>query len=166
MKINMKKVIAAVTMLLIVALAGLLLWNVVHGPDKLEKSVRAELGQLEGKTNDEIIEALNRVVEEGNLNISINTNPVFAHGAALGTLRIENSPANRYDQVVAIVRDDTGEEIYNSGLLPPNYHIQEDVLSVVLEAGDYPCTVTFTAYDAEQNVVGAANAKVVITVLA
>ena len=72
---------------------------------------------------------------------------------------------SRSDYAVTITRDDTGEIIYVSGLLPPNHHIQEDVLLVDLDAGDYPCTATFTAYDEEQNEVGMASAKITVTVL-
>lgn len=158
------KVITVIVVLVMLALSGLLVWNVTHA-DKLTKSVTAQLGQLEGKTNDEIIAALNRVVEDGQMCISINANPTFASGTSAGTLRIENNPNNRYAQVVVITRDDTGETIYHSGLIDPNYHVQEDVLAVHLDAGDYPCTATFTAYDTEQSVIGTAAAKITITVL-
>ena len=43
----------------------------------LEDNIKAKLGQLEDKSNEEIQAALNEVVEEGNLSISINANPVF-----------------------------------------------------------------------------------------
>lgn len=164
-KKTVKRIITAVVVILMLLFGAILAWQVMTAPDALEMSVRAELGQLEGKSNDEIEEALNRVVEEGYMNISINVNPTFVNGTAEGTLQIENGPANKYDQYVTITRDDTGEIIYKSGLLPPNHHIQEDVLLANLEAGDYPCTASFVAYDEEQNEVGMASAKITITVL-
>ena len=164
-KRTVKRIITAVVVVLVLLFGAALVWQAAHAPDALEKSVRAELGQLEGKSNEEIEEALNRVVEEGYMNISINVNPTFVNGKLEGTLQIENGPANKYDQYVTITRDDTGEIIYVSGLLPPNHHIQEDVLLVDLDAGDYPCTATFTAYDEEQNEVGMASARITVTVL-
>ena len=164
-KRTVKRIITAVVVILVLLFGAALVWQAAHAPDTLEKSVRAELGQLEGKSNEEIEEALNRVVEEGYMNISINVNPTFVNGKLEGTLQIENGPANKYDQYVTITRDDTGEIIYVSGLLPPNHHIQEDVLLVDLDAGDYPCTATFTAYDEEQNEVGMASAQITVTVL-
>ncbi len=95
----------------------------------------AQLGQLEGKSEAEIQEELNRVVEEGTMAISINVNPVFDSGDSEGTLEIQNAPGNKYAQVVSITLDDSGKEIYNSGLIQPNYHIQTDKLSEVLAAG-------------------------------
>ena len=100
------------------------------------------------------------------MSISINVNPTFAHAAAEGTLQIENSPANRYSQLVTITLDGTGEEIYRSGLVPPNHHIQTDTLAVPLPAGDHACTALFTAYDETGLKVGTAAARITLTVLA
>lgn len=162
---KIRRIVTAIVVILMLLFGAVLGWRMLNAPDALEMSVRAELGQLEGKSNDEIEEALNRVVEEGYMNISINVNPTFVNGTSEGTLQIENGPANKYNQFVTITRDDTGEVIYESGILPPNYHIQEDVLLIDLEAGDYPCTASFVAYDEEQNEVGMASAKITITVL-
>lgn len=135
--------------------------------EAFESSIKARLGQLEGKSNDEIQQALNQVVEEGSLSISINANPVFPSGSAAGTLQIENGPQNRYGQQVVITLTDTGEQIYDSGYMPPNSHIQEDQLAVELAQGEYEATATFTAYDADFDgvVVGQAVAQLRISVL-
>ncbi len=162
-----KKALIAIVVLLLLVLIGLTGWYLWPHETTLERSVRAELGQLDGKTTAEIEAELNRVVEEGNMSISINVNPTFATGDAEGTLQIENSPANLYAQTVVITRDDTQEILYKSGLLEPNYHIQTDRLLVDLDAGNYDCTATFTAYDLETNEpIGQAAAKIKITILA
>ena len=68
--------------------------------------------RLEGKTEEQIVEELNRIVEEGMFNISINTQPEFPDGSSPGNLCIENSPANHYLMVVEITLNDTGEDVY------------------------------------------------------
>ena len=123
--------------LLLLLCVGLFFWhnkNATASDNRLEDSVAAQLGQLEGKSEAEIQEELNRVVEEGTMAISINVNPVFDSGDSEGTLEIENAPGNKYAQVVSITLDDSGKEIYNSGLIQPNYHIQTDKLSAALAA--------------------------------
>jgi competence protein ComGC len=115
----------------------------------LERAVKASLGQLDGKSEEEIQAELDRVIEEGMFHISINTNPVFYSGSSEGNLEIENVPNNRYSMLVKITLKDSGEEVYDSGLLDPNYHIQNDSLSKELEAGAYPAVATFYAYDPE-----------------
>ena len=158
--------------LLVVLILGCIVW-VEMNPQlfrsdmkQLENQIKAELGQLEDKSNDEIQAALNEVVAEGNLSISINANPVFPTGDSEGSLKIENGPQNLYGQQVIITLDDTGEEIYDSGYMPVDSHIQTDKLSVDLAPGDYVATAVFTAFDVDSNItVGQAVAKLKITVL-
>ena len=66
---------------------------------------------------------------------------------------------------VQIPLDDTGEVIYETGIIDPGYHIQSDKLDRPLEKGVYPATAMFTAYDPETgDEVGRAGAKISITV--
>lgn len=125
-----------------------------------------QYGQLDGKSQEEIQAELDRIVEEGMMNISIASVIEFENGGAEGEVKIENSPANRYLMQVQIALQSTGEVIYTSEILEPNYHIQYATLDTNLPAGVYPCTATFTALDPEtEEVVGSAGAQVTITVL-
>lgn len=168
---NARRIIAIVVALLILLLGGILAYRHFVGvkPNDailLEESVKAKLGQLEDKSNEEIEAALNEIVEEGSVCISINMNPVFSSGDAEGTLKIENGPMNLYNQRVVITLADTGEEIYHSGLMPVDSHIQTDKLEVELEAGEYDAIATFHAYDPDTDAeVGAAAAQIRISVL-
>lgn len=129
------------------------------------RNSNAELGQLAGKTDEEIQAELNRVVEEGMFDISIASDVTFANGQAEGELRIENVPGNRYLMEVELVRDDTGETLYTSGLIEPGYHIQAARLDVDLDPGEYACTAVFTALDPQsEEAVGSAAAQVRVTV--
>lgn len=124
------------------------------------------LGQLDGKTQEEIQAELDRVVEEGMMSISISSVVEFENGTSEGEFKIENSPANHYLMQVEVSITDTGEVVYTSDMLEPNYHIQYDTLDVDLPAGTYPCTATFYAYDPEtEELVGQTSARVTLTVL-
>ena len=126
----------------------------------------AAAGQLEGKTPEEIQAELDRQVEEGMFNISIASNVEFADGNSEGELRIENVPGNRYDMQVTITDDSTGEVYYQTNLIRPNQHIQQDKLWVDLDPGIYNCTAIFTAFDPDTNAeVGQAAGKITFTVL-
>lgn len=123
------------------------------------------LGQLDGKTMEEIQEALDSYVEEGMLNISIASVVTFEDGNAEGELRIENAPSNHYLMQVDITRNDNGQVIYSSDPIEPNYHIQYGRLNTDLPAGDYECTATFYALDMDtREVVGNAGANVTVVV--
>lgn len=126
----------------------------------------AAVGQLEGKTQEEIQAELDRIVEEGMFNISIASTVQLEDGTSEAELRIENVPNNPYLMKVEITRDDTGDTIYTSGLIEPNHHIQKAKLDVDLDAGDYPCTAVFYAHDKEdEHLIGQAAAKLTVQVL-
>lgn len=164
-------VIAIIVAIIVIVFGGLLIFN--RNNDDLvvlENEVKAELGQLENKSNDEVQAALDEIIEEGTIRVSVNMNPVFPTGEANGTLQLENHPNNHYNLRCVITADINGdgeeEEIYHSGLMPVNSHIQEDVLSVDLDKGEYPATATFTAYDVDtDNEVGVVVAQIQISVL-
>lgn len=115
---------------------------------------------------DEIIAGLNEKVEEGMINISMNTSPVFADGTSKGSLMIVNEEVNNYPQVVEISRDDTGELIYKSGAIPVGSKIESAKLSVDLDPGTYKCTALFYNVDPDTgDYLGCAGAVVTVTVL-
>ena len=126
----------------------------------------AVVGGWDEADTDKIIENLNEKVEEGMINISMNTSPSFANGISAGNLMIVNESINRYPQVVEITRNDTNEVVYKSGAIPVGSKIETAKLSVDLDAGTYECTAMF--YNVDPNTgayLGCAGAIISITVL-
>ena len=114
---------------------------------------------------DKIIASLNEKVEEGMINISMNTSPNFKDGTSAGNLMIVNESVNRYPQVVEITRNDTGETIYKSGAIPVGRKIESDTLDVDLAAGTYECTAMFHSVDPQTGLtLGCAGAVIYLTV--
>ena len=72
-------------LLLLLSAGGCGAWYYFHREPPvsgLQKELEAELGLLPGMSEDEIRDRLNRQVEEGRVNVSINTMPVFKNGRA------------------------------------------------------------------------------------
>ena len=137
-----------------------------HANGLVYDSSAVEGGWIEADT-DEIIASLNEKVEQGMINISMNTAPVFETATAEGNLMIVNDAVNNYPQVVEITRNDTGESIYKSGGIPVGSKIENAKLSVDLPAGRYECTAMFHNVDPDTgNSLGCAGAVIVITVKA
>jgi hypothetical protein len=125
----------------------------------------AEEGDLEHMSQEEIQAALDKKVEESMIEISMNTSPVFADGTSKGNLGIVNSENNNYPQVVYIVLQDTGEEIYRSGAIAVGSKIEEAALDVDLDAGTYPCVAYFNMVNMDTGeFIGTAAAEIEITV--
>ena len=92
---------------------------------------------------DKVRENLNASVEEGYINISMNTTPVFENGEVEGNLMIVNETINKYPQKVIITRNDNGDVIYESKGIPVGSKIEKAMLSEDLPAGTYECTAMF-----------------------
>ena len=122
-------------------------------------------GGWDNLSPEEIEARLNEKVAEGMINISANTAPIFEDGASEGNLMLVNESINNYPQMVQIVRNDTGEQIYESGAIAVGSKIERARLDVVLPAGTYECTAYFHNLDLESGaIIGTAGAIITITI--
>ena len=122
-------------------------------------------GGWDNLSPEEIEARLNEKVAEGMINISANTAPIFEDGASEGNLMLVNESINNYPQKVQIVRNDTGEQIYESGAIAVGSKIERAKLDVVLPAGTYECTAYFHNLDPETGeIIGTAGAIINITI--
>lgn len=134
-------------------------------PIGIQIDENAQQGGLTFKSKEEIQAELNQKVEQGMINISMNTAPVFTDGTAKGDLLIVNSERNNYPQVVYIVLKDTQEEIYRSGAIPVGSKIEYASLDVDLDPGVYDCVAYFNNVDVDTGAyLGTAGAEIQITV--
>ena len=122
-------------------------------------------GGWDNLSPEEIAEKLNEKVAEGMINISMNTAPYFEDGKAEGNVMIVNESINNYPQQVEFIRNDTGEQIYESGAIAVGSKIERAKLDVTLPAGTYECTAYFHNLDPESGaIIGTAGAIITITV--
>ena len=122
-------------------------------------------GGWDNLSPEEIEARLNEKVAEGMINISANTAPIFEDGASEGNLMLVNESINNYPQMVQIVRNDTGEQIYESGAIAVGSKNERARLDVVLPAGTYECTAYFHNLDPESGaIIGTAGAIITITI--
>lgn len=155
-------IVAAVIILLLLRSCGTPVDD--HGGIEFDPS--ATEGGWDEADMDAIRDSLNEKVEEGMINISMNTSPVFSDGESAGSLMIVNSDVNRYPISVEISRNDTGEVIYTSKAVPVGSKIEADKLDVVLDAGTYECTAMFTNLDPDTgDKLGSAGVVIELTVL-
>lgn len=107
---------------------------------------RVQTGVLPGLTQEEL-QVLQQEVDT-QFGFLINRSPSFSNGNALGNLRIQNLPANKYNMQVTIklINDIT---VYESPLLKPNQYVERDKLDVSLENDIYNAIAEITVLDEE-----------------
>lgn len=133
---------------------------------KIDIDKQAQFGIPPGATPEQIQSILNEIVEEGMVNISINPNPVFKNGYSTGNLRIENIATNNYDFIVTLILNDTGEQLYQSDLIPIGYYVENINLERPLSKGEYNATAIFDAYIPKSgNKDSSISVDIVITIL-
>ena len=122
-------------------------------------------GGWDNLSPEEIAEKLNEKVAEGMINISMNTAPYFENGTAEGNVMIVNEAINNYPQQVEFIRNDTGEQIYESGAIAVGSKIEHAKLNTTLPAGTYECTAYFHNLNPETGeIIGTAGAIINITI--
>ena len=122
-------------------------------------------GGWDNLSPEEIAEKLNERVAEGMINISMNTAPYFENGTAEGNVMIVNESINNYPQQVEFIRNDTGEQIYESGAIAVGSKIEHAKLNTTLPAGTYECTAYFHNLNPETGeIIGTAGAIINITI--
>ena len=122
-------------------------------------------GGWDNLSPEEIAEKLNEKVAKGMINISMNTAPYFENGTAEGNVMIVNEAINNYPQQVEFIRNDTGEQIFQSKAIPVGSKIERAALDMELPAGTYECTAMFHNLDPETgDIIGTAGAIITITI--
>lgn len=140
-------------LLLLLGICGGIIYKLSR-PEDRNRLARDELalgGMLPGKTPEEIDELLNAKIAEGMVNIGIAAEPIFERNGKKGRIGIENIEANRYSFQVTLTEDETGETLYESGIIDPGYYIEFVELKKNLPAGDYPATALFSTYSLDES---------------
>ena len=169
------RVVLAVAFLVCAIGAGIFLITRLVSKPLTKEDVRGQTGivydssAVEGGWDnlspEEIAERLNQKVEEGMINISMNTAPYFENGKAEGDVMIVNESINNYPQQVEFIRNDTQEVIYQSKAIPVGSKIERAALDAELPAGTYECTAMFHNLDpVSGETIGTAGAIINITI--
>ena len=169
------RVVLAVAFLVCAIGAGIFLITRLASKPLSKEEARAQTGivydssAVEGGWDnlspEEIAEKLNEKVAEGMINISMNTAPYFEDSTAEGNLMIVNESINNYPQKVQIVRNDTGEQIYESGAIAVGSKIEHAKLDAALPAGTYAVSYTLHNLDpVSGEIIGTAGAIINITI--
>lgn len=128
---------------------GYYVWKSNQPKSKYEADMNALAGFLPGKTDEEIQNELNRIIEEGYFNASINGEMTLENGSL--NVHIENVPANHYDERVEVYLypdqndPENSQLIYESGIIKIGYYIEDGEAKTDVKPGKYIGRAVFHA---------------------
>ena len=122
-------------------------------------------GQIREGTIDASTEQ--RQADTSMVNVKLGASPKFDRGDAEGSITIINAAENRRILRVEIRLNETGELLFDSGMMNPNTYIDGGTLAVNLPKGEYPATATVFTYELDDpgEPMSATNFAQMITIL-
>lgn len=133
----------AVLAVLLLAVALALAWCTLRNAPDDDMESNIVVGALPGQEDSA---EKQRALDEGMIGFSINTRMEFETPSAEGAIMFENPAGNGKYTRLSLVRDDTGEEVYSTGLLQPGTYVENDALDAMVPRGEYDCTALVEAY--------------------
>jgi len=131
--------------------------------------IQSELGWkqelAEGVNEEAVRDRRNQLLTENMEFISLERQIYFDTALAKGTARIFNDSQSKFYCQVTVVRDGTGEVLYESGLIGPGHYIEKIHLKGSLKEGYYPCTAVWRFYSEHDEYVGEIAEKIVVIVI-
>lgn len=150
------KVVFAVVIVALLAVIGVLVYKLTHMPEpeapQAQESTMPE-GNLfdyddsavaidENSMSKALLDMVDKV-KDGNMSLEMKTTAVSPDGTNF-SCKLANAPENRYDMFMTLYLDDTGEEIYKSGLIPLGMEINTFQINRKLDPGTYEATLVYT----------------------
>lgn len=125
--------------------------NTVVTPENVDE-VLAELSESEKQ-------------QPGQYEATMNSTWEFETGGSSSTnAYVENSTSNTNDVYFDVVRSDTEETILTSPTIPVGSHLAEITLDEDLDAGSYPCVLTYYLLDEDGNTTSQVSINITINV--
>lgn len=129
-----------------------------------ESSVLWKQKLAEGTRQDVAWDLRNQELLEHMKHVSMEREIFFEVGNDTGEARISNGEDSLFASTVTLVRDATGEVIYQSGLIEPGHYIEKIRLESKLQKGQYPCTAIWGFYTQDDEYIGEMAWKTVVVV--
>ena len=118
----------------------------------------------DGTDTDIVRDLRNQELIENMKYISMEYQIEIESAEEMGIASVSNDEMSRFGCIVTLLRDATGEELYQSGLIEPGYYIETIHLKGSLKKGYYPCTAVWSFYTDNGEYVGETAWKIVLIV--
>jgi hypothetical protein len=150
------KVVFALVIVALLAVIGVLVYKLTHIPEPEMPQVQETVPPADNLFDydnsavaideDSMSRALTDLAEkvkDGNMSLEMKTSAASNDGVNFAC-KLANPPENRYDMFMTLYLDDTGEELYKSGLIPLGMEIGNFTINRKLDPGTYEATLVYT----------------------
>lgn len=165
-------IVCIVAAVIIAVLIGIIV--VMMNSSKSNENVTAEENEKRPVllTEDNIDEMAGEILDQSepegipmSYQVTMNSTWEFEDGeSASSNAYVANSENNETPVYFDVIRNDTQEVIYQSPVIPLGMDLEDIVLDVDLDAGNYECTMVYHLLDEDQNTLTTVNMWLMIKV--
>lgn len=160
-----KKTVVVTAIIIVALLCAVSLYFVKDTQSTINLPVMSANGNMTVYNDDEV-SIIKDKINDTALAASINSEIEFNTALEYGEFNFDNYAFNNANIYLEIFLENQSEPVYRSKyLLPPNSHIAEDSLDVVVPKGNYDATVLLKAVDERGNIVAHGYIPIKIKVL-
>ncbi len=161
-------IVLTVSGVVIAALVGIVIYLVLAGRGSGGEETSQKRDVVVNEQNAEDV-AADLVGEErtpvGYYQVTMNSTWNFASGNAVSdNAYVENATSNTNAVYFDVVRNDTGETVYGSPVIPVGAYLDQIRLDEKLDAGTYDCTLTYHLIDDDQKTLSTVNMALTIVI--
>jgi len=151
------KVIIAVIIIVLLGIICVLLYKLTHLPQPEPQTIVEAPTAPDGNVFDydtsavatdedslaKALEDMANKAKEGTMTLRMKTTASSTDGLNF-SCALANAPDNRYDMFMTLYLDETGEELYKSGLIPLGMEINSFQVNRQLAPGTYEATLVYS----------------------
>lgn len=165
-------IICVVAAVIIIALVGVIVFLMNSKSDTVVEDSEQKEKRSVLITEDNIDEMAEQILDQSepegvpmNYQVTMNSTWEFEDGqSASRNAYVANSENNETPVYFDVIRNDTQEVIYQSPVIPLGMDLDDIVLDVDLDAGNYECTMVYHLIDNEQNTLTTVNMWLMVKV--
>lgn len=165
-------IICVVAAVIIIALVGVIVFLMNSKSDTVVEDSEQKEKRSVLITEDNIDEMAEQILDQSepegvpmNYQVTMNSTWEFEDGqSASRNAYVANSENNETPVYFDVIRNDTQEVIYQSPVIPLGMDLDDIVLDVDLDAGNYECTMVYHLIDDEQNTLTTVNMWLMVKV--
>lgn len=140
-----------ILLMAVMIVGSLFIWQQSQLPKEniLPAALAPEMKDAKEIDKEELMKRMQKKVDEGYVNLQMNTEVIFNQGDGFGTIQAVNPEENQTVIAFDIFLADSDEILYSSGSISPGQYINKGKLNRTLKKGTYEAYAAVKMFDEE-----------------